>query len=497
MARGGRPSRRPTFAAIRTAAALSWAGLPRADAAPCSLVLPPASDPPCPPGTYRSRLQVPGTLSAAGTGNGSGGAAGPFLSVHGAASPLINGIYSHNVDPACLTHQHYVKGDYRLLWEPGPRVVYGLRWLIFDAAHPREDPYYYKYTPDGTLGWRGTRSVGMWSVGAGAAPAPLVASERPDSVLYVSGAGESAVNGAYVRTGGAIYPTGYTAYEKAGFTLLWEPAPQVTRGLRWVIFSTSQGSVSQATPYYARLSADGNAGYEGTWEAGRGAYPPPRVSAVQTAGCFRCPAGTYSGANWTECSRCPPGRYSLGGADACTACLNGTFANSDVLTESVRRLPSCGQPYLAASRASCTVAKAGATGCQTCTAGRFSGVEAGSCGLCAPGSYSEVGANACQACPAGYWSGLEQPSCSPCPAGRFGVNASAVSVNNCLLCGLGSYGGGPGRTVCSLCASGSYAATYRMTACSPCPPGSYSAVQGADRCTLCPNRTGMPGQTAC
>jgi len=285
----------------------------------------------------------------------------------------------------------------------------------------------------------------------------------------------------------------------------WEAAPQYYSGERWVLFSLGNNAQSQQYPYYFRLSSDGDFGYSGTWAVDRGVYPPPSVRFVQTTGCFRCAAGSYSEENATECLRCPNGRYSLASASGCTPCLNGTFASSDQLTESIRKQPECGQSYLAASRGSCTVVLAGASSCTICAAGKFALAEAGECTQCAPGSFSETGASVCQACPGGKWSGLGYSSCVLCPAGRVRENASAVHPDDCELCELGTYSGSEGQTACVNCPAGSFAMTRMMSACSLCAPGSHAALPGASMCDTCPMITDsnlsllpqLAGQTSC
>mmetsp|Transcript_122021 Transcript_122021/g.390155 ORF Transcript_122021/g.390155 Transcript_122021/m.390155 type:complete len:364 (+) Transcript_122021:80-1171(+) len=286
----------------------------------------------CQGGTYLVSLPLLFAEKAAGniTCNATSSycnAGGPYLYATGAGSAVCDGLYTLSADPSNATHQYYTKGEYTLLWEPGPREAFGLRWMIFGP----EGLLYQKYTIDDLLGWRGTPTLGEWSVHLGQAPAPVVESDQPEDKLAVRSSGSSAANGLYTRVPGAG-----KMYARGSHFILWQPGPETLAGERWTLFSAAartevaarDGLATQYRTHYFRLSEDSEAGHEGTWAADWALYPPPKVSLVPTVACFRCEPGTFSTAGSKQCERCPPGFYSLGIADACTSCQPGTFANS-------------------------------------------------------------------------------------------------------------------------------------------------------------------------
>lgn len=446
----------------------------------------------CQGGYYRVDLSAPSEHDATG---------GPLLSVRGAASRDVDGVYAHASSPEneTSTYQYYTKGEFRLLWEPPPRYYLGQRWVIFGGSNStREFPLYVVADPNphSELGWRGSWII--CDACSGASPAPLVQSSNYVEYFDVLVSGEA--NGTYYRDlSSHSYPEGFKVYINGDFTLLWEPAPRIARGDRWVIFNPSEevNHITQELPYYLRLSSDGDFGYNGVWEVSRGLYPPPAVALVQTVTCMRCPPGSYSEDNATECLRCPPGSYSLGGARACSTCHAGRFA-FEAETTSARKRSTCPTTALATTRGSCISGSPGATSCQDCPAGHFSGDAAGSCTACAGGTFAGPRAANCIECPAGKYSGPVASVCAPCPPGRAsnqsGLPASALT---CEECAPGRFSAG-GALECSDCAAGFFARYDASASCNECSPGYYSGTSGSSTCLACPFAgTGRAGRTSC
>lgn len=422
---------------------------------------------------------------------------GPFLSVAGAAGLLgIDGVYQYSN----VSYQYYTKGSFTLLWEPGPQVVYGLRWVIIGPSSSRAAPLYFKYTEDFLLGWRGTNTSGKWNATAGNGPAPLVSSVLPEDYLDVASAGINATNGRYLRDLSPTHLPEFKMYKKGNYSLVFEYGPQYTTGDRWVLFSNTDAvrGINQNFPYYYRLSSDGNFGYAGIWSISRGPYPPPTVSLAQGVTCTRCPAGSYSQLGAQTCSRCSAGRYSLGAANACTECEPGRFSvGQEAVTRTMRKLPSCDARYLAASQGSCTVENPGAVGCEPCAAGRFASNASWMCEACPPGTRSAPESASCMTCLPGRHSGLGASECQPCPPGTASNTSGLSTSSGCPQCDVGTQSGPvAGATHCQACIAGYHAARKGLSSCNICPSGTASE-SGASACRLCPNRNGPAGRTMC
>jgi len=455
----------------------------------------------CPGGYYFNRFSMPGTMGA-----NLSDSTGPFIEVDGAASPGANGIYAPVVSAPNFTAiqqaadgHYWEKGSWALLWERGPRLAVGHRWLLLGPNASTDAPLYLKHSSDGAVGWR-SGSSGAWLLGSGVAPAPTVDGEEPEVALTVHGAGQNGIDGKYERVASAPYPASYKRYKKGSFELIWEGRGRIDVGLRWVLWDTAdqkRGS-SQDEPHYFRLSADSDLGYFGTWTVGSGIYPPPRVTLFQAVSCLRCPPGSFSSPDSESCQRCPAGSFSLGAADNCTICEAGTAADCESPRATFRKLPSCDMPHIAAGKGVCTVALLGASSCTACEAGQYSPAGAGACIPCPPGTRSGTArAGTCMACEAGKYSGLGHPQCIPCPAGRHGPQSAAGSPLACLHCEPGRFTATPSATLCEECSPGRYASSIGASICQDCPPGSYSSEAGADICTLCPTKLGGAGRSEC
>jgi len=94
---------------------------------------------------------------------------------------------------------------------------------------------------------------------------------------------------------------------------------------------------------------------------------------------------------------------------------------------------------------------AGASSCDTCTAGKHSNAAKTACNWCANGKISASGASSCSSCAAGK-KAVGRTSCNTCPAGTY-TGANSIHCHNCST---GKYQDAAGQTSCKNCPSGRY-----------------------------------------
>jgi hypothetical protein len=231
--------------------------------------------------------------------------------------------------------------------------------------------------------------------------------------------------------------------------------------------------------------------------------------------CLRCPANTYSPANYLDitCTACPafsssPAEsvktdctcnqgYTGQNGGLCTACIAGTYKNttgSTVCTPCPSNTTSitattsitgciCNSGYEGPSGGPCT-AKACNTG--------YTG-PAGSCVACLGGTYKNtVGSEACTSCPrnSSSPSGSSALTACQCNAGFSGANGGT-----CSACGAGSYKATVGSVACTLCGANTYStsnASISATSCLACP-GNSTSVAGSSVCQCKSGYSGPDG----
>ena len=221
-----------------------------------------------------------------------------------------------------------------------------------------------------------------------------------------------------------------------------------------------------------------------------------------------CRSGTFGGSaiSTAACAACPAGTYSLTAASACTNCSAGIACFSPSTSNSV----VCPANYFC---------RAG-LGPQACPPGRLcaQGTVDGNATLCplgwacpgsAPpfecaignwcpaGSTADTGAD----CPPGFVCEGPGRGTAPCPSGTFSTSLRATSTSQCLNCAVGNLCAGgassnsvdcPAGWACpgggapsAPCPPGSYSASPRSASCLQCVAGSLSTVFGATSCTSC------------
>jgi hypothetical protein len=181
----------------------------------------------------------------------------------------------------------------------------------------------------------------------------------------------------------------------------------------------------------------------------------------------QCNAG-YTGANGQACIACVPGTYkTTDGPDKCTLCGNNTFS-----------------PAVAATSSSVCL------GCQTSSSSLMGSTRQSDC-KCLPGYITNnLGfANAtCQVCSAGSFNAqLDATTCSSCGAGYRSSNPGAVSLEDCVQCGVDTYSAA-GAAQCEICPQNTFApGLSKMLSDCKCLAGYYSAVTGQDGlvCSAC------------
>ncbi|GMH50654.1 hypothetical protein TL16_g00835 [Triparma laevis f. inornata] len=128
--------------------------------------------------------------------------------------------------------------------------------------------------------------------------------------------------------------------------------------------------------------------------------------------CDDCPSGKYTNSkSQTSCAFCETGKYVSGtGQTTCATCQNGEYAAS-------------------ASSSGGSGVSQGATKCESCPTGKFSGVGSRFCNDCTAGTYAEnPGSSSCVNCPQAKKSGSAASNCVYCDIGKY------VSNNECLDC---------------------------------------------------------------
>tara|TARA_Y100000389_G_scaffold56318_1_gene52236 strand:+ start:3545 stop:7147 length:3603 start_codon:yes stop_codon:yes gene_type:complete len=153
--------------------------------------------------------------------------------------------------------------------------------------------------------------------------------------------------------------------------------------------------------------------------------------------------------------------------------------------------------------------------CFSCDEGKFSGIDAVSCGTtcpvgfykdnnkcltCGSGKYSTntnaIGESACQLCePGKYQNEVAQQSCKNCGEGEY----STSGLSACLSCQPGEYPNSD-KSSCTKCSPGKYSTDNKTIDCNLCDVGKYQDEEGKTSCKDCTdevNYSDSEGSTSC
>ena len=144
------------------------------------------------------------------------------------------------------------------------------------------------------------------------------------------------------------------------------------------------------------------------------------------------------------------------------------------------------------------------TGCETCTIGRFSDVEALSskdtddehCSPCPPGRWNDgIGQkkeSLCKFCKSGRYSSTPASStkdnCKPCSAGKYLATVGESTETACKSCLVGFSQKATGKAYCLPCMLGEYMNAVGASACNKCPAGRFRNDLPATVCVDCPKK---------
>ena len=147
------------------------------------------------------------------------------------------------------------------------------------------------------------------------------------------------------------------------------------------------------------------------------------------------------------------------------------------------------------------------SGCNPCSAGRFSSNEGASasstCEPCEIGRYqSHEGTSTCHACPEGYGNKRSgSATCIATPPGSY-VNAMNATVpceagfkceggaHGRVACPPGFYSNRNGSVSCIVCSPGRFSAATGQIECLKCREGRYQSLEGNSTCDACPEGYG-------
>jgi hypothetical protein len=245
----------------------------------------------------------------------------------------------------------------------------------------------------------------------------------------------------------------------------------------------------------------------------------PRGTQGIAGSCSRCPLGKFNDVTTgTTCQNCAPGKFadstgsstckscpvgtysSVNGSRVCSLCELGKYSDSSSVTSCVS-CPSGIYTQTAGSNSfsDCNVCAAGfsttdGVQCNSCPAGRFSGLNATACSCCEAGTYSDEHSTSCTECPTGKWTQAtcqsHLSSCRDCPAI---AQVSCLSTSLVPYVGPGYYRSltDPGTisacTPAEACQSTGYGNTtcnsrYSGSVCSSCNTDFFRA---SGRCVKC------------
>jgi hypothetical protein len=275
-------------------------------------------------------------------------------------------------------------------------------------------------------------------------------------------------------------------------------------------YTTYTGFKHHFSPYYgrvltddrSRLSCKCNAGHTG--DASTGYQCPACVngkykSTSGSASCTSCPTNSDTGGNTGSTSQsacvCLAG-YSgnaASGSTGCTACAVGTYGaatnqNSQTCASCPTSSTTSGTGSTSQSACVCLAgyggnAASGSSGCDQCSAGKYSEAGVGSCTDCGKGKYSLIAASSCRNCVAGKFAnqvGLSE--CTACPVGRY---KAVTGATECTACSVGKYAATTGATECTACAIGTYTNTLGSPKCLECGAGQTNSFVGSTGCFSC------------
>jgi hypothetical protein len=183
-----------------------------------------------------------------------------------------------------------------------------------------------------------------------------------------------------------------------------------------------------------------------------------RTDGNKTDECHTCKRGYYSDKqNARNCSECPLGFFAQenGRSDRCQSCPRGTHGSATNATDLT-------------------------DGCNNCTSGRYSELEA------------VPYADGCKGCPKGKWnSNVGTVHCDTCSAGTY--NNANASTTECKVCTAGQYENDTGSALCKLCPAGKTLTTAataeyhdELADCEDCGILQFNPFEGhAEACYLC------------
>ena len=200
--------------------------------------------------------------------------------------------------------------------------------------------------------------------------------------------------------------------------------------------------------------------------------------------CRNCSSGTYSHVDNTKCVSCEAGRWSsvekLSDQSGCQNCIQGKYSSATGVTSS--NLCNDCSPGKVSNEKGNDAEK----NCHPCTEGTYMD-EAGKqqCKNCTSAETSKKGATICTKCDAGlFLSSIDSSSsstrkiCRGCPEGYI----STYGLDQCIMCGAGSYSNGSNQTNCISCEAGKHGTSssqsFETTACGNCMHGKYSSATG-------------------
>ena len=225
--------------------------------------------------------------------------------------------------------------------------------------------------------------------------------------------------------------------------------------------------------------------------------------------CTDCLAGFYSVAGKDQvdisvCTPCVAGRYSNVGAaqidsSICTPCVAGRYSNDGQgPTDSGEQCLGCPRGYeiLEGDKTKCQICgfskyqdENGKTSvkCKTCDADQFitddreiagAHLSASGCITCSEGKFSNSGDRFCESCAAGKERVLT--SCVECLAGQFSTSATNFQ---CQQCSVGFFQTLVGTPYCLPCIPGEFQNSKGAASCKSCPLGWMASQLGAASCT--------------
>ena len=160
-------------------------------------------------------------------------------------------------------------------------------------------------------------------------------------------------------------------------------------------------------------------------------YPCLTANVAGSSTCAGCNPGTYKNRSGV-CLNCPIGFYTnQQSLSQCKECPIGYFAVTKLSLDGILRYDRCES----CSRGTYGIQKKAKTfteGCNNCTSGTYSDVEA------------LTRADECKGCPKGTWSSsvgvTEKSACNYCDTGKYGADSIGINAESfCTQCDRGTF----------------------------------------------------------